>query len=61
MNFVIKHLQEKSSLSRHYNRCKVKKDNLLVSKINDLNIIIEQQNKNIKDLQEKNKRKYKNL
>ena len=54
--FCNRSFTRKSSLIRHYNRCKIKKDNILVSKINDLNIIIQEQNKNIKDLQEKNKR-----
>ena len=48
-------IKRKDNLKRHYKICKVKKDNLLISKINDLNIIIEKQNKNIKDLQEKTK------
>ena len=54
----------KFTLKRHYNICKIKKNddenkkkqdffNILLNKINDLNIIVENQNNIIKDLQDK--------
>ena len=54
-NYCNRSYSRRPNLNKHLKTCKVKKDNLLVSKINDLNIIIEQQNKNIEDLQEKTK------